>query len=879
VSLGRVAGYIEISTLADNAAYDGMTLTYNGGSLTYTPESGANLKDGASVSKDGLQDLTTLTGFPSSLTQPPWVYTPADIGDNKLPGLPGPGGDGAAIDMPEHLRSSATYNSSGDGVDNGKLPEPGGDDADAGTTDSTLSAANEFSGDGTEDNPWLIGAPADLALLAELVNTGAAVYADAGKHYKLMNDISLADYDADDTDFNDGKGWIPIGQEEEGKRFRGVFDGNGHKITDLYISDGALDCAGLFGYVSGESTESRAEVKNLGVYGEVSGVGSVGGVAGVVNNNSTIENSYATGPVSGNGDVGGVAGVVNNNSTIENSYATGPVSGNGDVGGVAGCVLRSSTIENCYATGAVNGTGYNVGGVAGYVDNSTIENCYATGAVNGSDYVGGVAGYVLNGNVTSCAALNIGVRTSSASDAFIGRAVGESYSSVLSGLTAFNETPVTYSTSTTPKDITEGEATMAGKDGLGFTEGGREGADGDVIEQGFLLAGFWTGVMGWDENVWSFADDRLPVLKDVAGYVDDDNLGKQTGDVGLYASGQHIEHAVVTRGAVTGATGGDGTAASPYTYVYNGNKRLDAEDQAKLGLTVKFGDKTLEMQEDYVLSRYKYTASGDITDPDRTNVTGKDITLTVAGRKNYTGIADAAVFRITPKSLAGASVTVRGYYYYNGWAWTPANVAVALDGEMLEAGKDYTLSYSSNVYAGEAKVAVTGTGNYKDTAIGAFTIFGAYDSGDKTSEQPAAEQVDITFDANGGEVSGKPLLVRSVKSGSKLGKLSIPTRNGHKFSGWYTKRTGGKKISASTEAPSKDSTYYAHWEKIYGKAIAAVNVRKSPNEKAPAVGRIKKGQTFEIRRFIDNPGKSNDWYVKKHKGKTAYLPARYVEEV
>ncbi|MDR1292093.1 MAG: hypothetical protein LBJ91_01670 [Clostridiales Family XIII bacterium] len=43
------------------------------------------------------------------------------------------------------------------------------------------------------------------------------------------------------------------------------------------------------------------------------------------------------------------------------------------------------------------------------------------------------------------------------------------------------------------------------------------------------------------------------------------------------------------------------------------------------------------------------------------------------------------------------------------------------------------------------------------------------------------------------------------------------------------------------------------------------------------------GQTraieFEVRGFIDDPGKSNDWYAKKHKGKTAYLPARYVEEV
>ncbi|MDR1292726.1 MAG: InlB B-repeat-containing protein, partial [Clostridiales Family XIII bacterium] len=70
----------------------------------------------------------------------------------------------------------------------------------------------------------------------------------------------------------------------------------------------------------------------------------------------------------------------------------------------------------------------------------------------------------------------------------------------------------------------------------------------------------------------------------------------------------------------------------------------------------------------------------------------------------------------------------------------------------------------------------------------------------------------ITFNANGGKVSGKSKLVKSMKKGSKLGKLKTPTRKGYKFRGWYTKKTNGKKISAGTRA-ARDATYYAYWKK------------------------------------------------------------------
>jgi uncharacterized repeat protein (TIGR02543 family) len=70
-----------------------------------------------------------------------------------------------------------------------------------------------------------------------------------------------------------------------------------------------------------------------------------------------------------------------------------------------------------------------------------------------------------------------------------------------------------------------------------------------------------------------------------------------------------------------------------------------------------------------------------------------------------------------------------------------------------------------------------------------------------------------TFNANKGKLSGKSKLVRKLKYKSKLGKLKTPKRAGYKFKGWYTKKSGGKKIKSITKMPAKNVTYYAHWKK------------------------------------------------------------------
>ncbi|MCL2116780.1 MAG: InlB B-repeat-containing protein [Methanobrevibacter sp.] len=71
----------------------------------------------------------------------------------------------------------------------------------------------------------------------------------------------------------------------------------------------------------------------------------------------------------------------------------------------------------------------------------------------------------------------------------------------------------------------------------------------------------------------------------------------------------------------------------------------------------------------------------------------------------------------------------------------------------------------------------------------------------------------ITWNANGGKIGSKNTKVTRLKKGSKIGKLAAtPKRSGYTFKGWYTKKSGGTKITKNTK-PKKIVIYYAQWKK------------------------------------------------------------------
>jgi hypothetical protein len=178
---------------------------------------------------------------------------------------------------------------------------------------------------------------------------------------------------------NEGKGWQPIGTEDD--LFTGTFDGQGYEIRDLFIYRPDESDVGLFGVVNEGGVIENVVVVN----GNVTGYDDVGGLVGY-NNKGTVTDSYSGGSVTGNGVVGVLGGW--NRGTMSDSYSSGSVTGNYNVGGLAGS--NSGTASTSYSSGRVTGDDY-VGGLLGKND-GTASNSYSTGSVTGNTRFGGLVG-------------------------------------------------------------------------------------------------------------------------------------------------------------------------------------------------------------------------------------------------------------------------------------------------------------------------------------------------------------------------------------------------------------------------------------------------------------------------------------------------------
>ena len=230
-----------------------------------------------------------------------------------------------------------------------------------------------MGGAGTDSSPLEITTAAQLAEIATLVNLGRLeqfLLNDkfAKVNLVLMNNIDLSAYG---RNFNDGKGWIPIGWAMSESpytqySFKGNFDGDGHIISGLYIHDTSINGTGFFGAVFDGS------IKNLGLQNvEIIGGNYTGGVVGTIS--GLVENCYVTGMIKGHDRVGGIVGLINNMNTIKNCYSAASVSGNYNVGGIVG--ILNGTLENSAAlNSSVSGGIYEVGRVAGGVVSATLTN-------------------------------------------------------------------------------------------------------------------------------------------------------------------------------------------------------------------------------------------------------------------------------------------------------------------------------------------------------------------------------------------------------------------------------------------------------------------------------------------------------------------------
>lgn len=173
--------------------------------------------------------------------------------------------------------------------------------------------------------------------------------------------------------------FTPIGINSS---FEGTFDGNGHKISNLYVERAGK--AGLFASVYG------ASIKNLTVEGTVVGSSydgtdptGVGGIVGFSASQIVIENCVSNVNVSSSCEnTGGICGYVNDvDSVIRNCVNIGDIESSLDkAGGISG---NPGTVYNCANFGAVSGKS-NVAGIAGNTEKD-VSLCYNAGVISASD--------------------------------------------------------------------------------------------------------------------------------------------------------------------------------------------------------------------------------------------------------------------------------------------------------------------------------------------------------------------------------------------------------------------------------------------------------------------------------------------------------------
>ena len=220
-----------------------------------------------------------------------------------------------------------------------------------------------MTGSGTKNDPYQIGTAEQLKRFRDIVNGAGGQTQNRGAYAVLTANIDL-----------NNEPWTPIGNYTTTNEvfYEGTFDGGGHTISNLNVTDRFI-CDGLFGAIKGGT------IKNLTVAGNVS-------------------HNYFVGQ---NGHVGGIVGCASN-AAIENCSNHCSVTGGSSdfIGGIAGSNIDGARIIDCYNVGTITGTINGTGGVTG-LNMGTISNCYNVGTVSNGDQVGEIVGSN-HGTVENC---------------------------------------------------------------------------------------------------------------------------------------------------------------------------------------------------------------------------------------------------------------------------------------------------------------------------------------------------------------------------------------------------------------------------------------------------------------------------------------------
>jgi hypothetical protein len=268
-------------------------------------------------------------------------------------------------------------------------------------SDPTIS--ENWTGSGTQEDPWVIIDIAGLTDLRDNVNSQISDY--ESKYFALGADIST-------DQFGTGlgfKGTTKInGVPTTDSVFKGNFDGRNHIVIFNCASNGNDSSAGFFGYASG------GVIENI-IFGDPTGetptnvsVPSRGGLVGY-GENLTIKNCVNYTSVSRkttSSGYGGIAGTLIGGS-IENCKNYAQINGHGGNGGIVG-LATDVNISNCENRGNITPASGGAGGIVGTFKASsadkrvTMKNCNNYGEITISSAAGGIANEVQYADISNC---------------------------------------------------------------------------------------------------------------------------------------------------------------------------------------------------------------------------------------------------------------------------------------------------------------------------------------------------------------------------------------------------------------------------------------------------------------------------------------------
>lgn len=232
------------------------------------------------------------------------------------------------------------------------------------------------------------------------------------KNYRLTADIDFSGLTAAEQTKTKSIGRITY-------PFMGEFDGQGHTITGLTLSN---NDSGLFWY-----TGATAYIHDLTIEG--ANVLFSDNAAVLVHNNYGRMEKCAVVNTNITADTGAVLGgmVSRNYGIIRSSYVQGGTLTSNSLtatghAGFVGANEAGGLIEGCWTSMAVNTSSEYAGGFVGLGYGGTIRNCFALGNVNARGYSGGFAGRSVYGGNTyeNCYAAGVVTVSGEQGNGFIG---------------------------------------------------------------------------------------------------------------------------------------------------------------------------------------------------------------------------------------------------------------------------------------------------------------------------------------------------------------------------------------------------------------------------------------------------------------------------